>query len=137
MDSKSILNLISKFLFRKKFLYKWVGRIILISILTELASFALPDSLMPNYEIIKESYGIIPAVILSFFIHRFAGGYSYFSLGIKLLVLIICLIIEYKIECAVNGNKSLKSFVISNFNLGLFNKSTTTINYFNSDGNKK
>lgn len=131
---KKFIGFVIKYLTKKKFLYKLAGRLVLVSILTELGSFALPKELLPDYEMIQTTpFGSIKAIILSFFIGKFAGGYDWGSIGVKTFIFISCLIMEYKINASQGGEKSIFKFIVNNFNIGLFNKSETTINYCKED----
>ena len=114
---KKVIDFAIKYFTKKKFLYKWAGRFVLLSILTELGSFALPEELRPDYLMIKEVYGWFSSAVLSFFVGKYAGGYDWGSIGVKMLIFLSCLFVEIKINASQGGGKS-----VVNYFFGLFQK---------------
>ena len=112
-----LINKVFEYLSRHKPIYKYVARIMLVALLTELASVFMPEDLKINFANIRGDYGLIPALLFAFFIGKYLGGYSLLSLFIKSFFLFTCLIIDYKIHKKTAPEKKYKIFnLIFGFN---------------------
>ena len=124
-ERKTIIN----FLFKRRNLYTWIGRIFALALLAELASLTLPDELIPDYNQLIIDYGRFITYLIAFIIGKYFGGYTIIFIIIKLLVLWLCFHYNYKLE------KQGKDYVfIKNWNIGISN---TIINKINTNKNDK
>jgi len=119
-----LINKFFEYLSSHKPIYRYVARVMLLALLTELASVFMPEDLKISYDTIRNDYGLIPAVLFAFFIGKYLGGYSLVSLLIKSLVLLACLYIDYKIHTKTEPQKK---YSIINLVLGFNNKITNNI----------
>ncbi|MDI1307629.1 MAG: hypothetical protein PSX42_22670 [bacterium] len=119
-----LINKIFEYLSRHKPIYKYVARVMLLALLTELASVFMPEDLKISYANIRIDYGLIPALFFAFFIGKYLGGYSLLSLFIKSFFLFTCLIIDYKTHKKTDGTKKYSIF---NFVFGFNNNVTNNI----------
>jgi len=114
---KKFIDFAIKYLMKKKFLYKTIGLLAFTSLLTELATPSLPESLIPDYNEVIDNYGYIPSLALGLFIGKYAGGYDIVAIGIKLFIVVICLYLEFRNNSLQGNQKSIK-----NYFFGLFQK---------------
>jgi hypothetical protein len=122
-----LIHLINKFfeyLSSHKPIYKYIARVMLLALITELAAIFLPEDLKINYTNFRNDYGLIPSLIFVFFIGKYLGGFNIISLLIKSFFLFVCLIIDYNIHKKVNGGKKYSIF---NFVFGFNNNITNNI----------
>lgn len=119
-----LINKIFEYLSRHKPIYKYVARIMLLALLTELASVFMPEDLKISYASIRIDYGLIPALLFAFLIGKYLGGYSLLSLFIKSFFLFICLIIDYKVH---RKTEPQKKYSIINLVFGFNNNITNNI----------
>ena len=112
---KKVIDFAIKYLMKKKFLYKTIGLLAFTSLLTELATPSLPESLIPNYNEVMDSYGYLPALALWLFIGKYAGGYDIVAIGIKLFVVVTCLYLELKNNSLQGNQKSIKNYFFGLF----------------------
>jgi len=119
-----IINKTFDYLSRHKPIYKFVARIMLLALLTELASVFMPEDLKVNFSSIRNDYGLVPALLFAFFIGKYLGGYSLLSLFIKSFFLLTCLIIDYKIH---KKTGEIKKYSIFNLVFGFNNNITNNI----------
>lgn len=124
---ETLIHLIDKifeYFSKPKPIYKYVVRVMLLALLTELASVFMPEDLKISYASIKNDYGLVPALFFAFFIGKYLGGYSFLSLFIKSFFLFTCLIIDYKIH---KKTEPQKKYSIINLVLGFNNTITNNI----------
>ena len=119
-----LINKIFEFFSRNKPVYKYVARVLLLALLTELASVFMPEDLKVSFASIRSDYGLIPALLFAFFIGKYLGGYSLLSLSIKSFFLFTCLIIDYKIH---KKTEPQKKYSIINLVIGFNNTITNNI----------
>lgn len=123
-ERKLLTKTTSEYILKPKPIYKYIARVVLFTLITELSSVTLPDELKIDYTSIKAQYGIIPAILLAIFIGRYIGGFSVISISIKTGIIIICLYIDYKLhKKAEPGTK----YSTMNF---LFGFNNTINNYY-------
>lgn len=119
-----LIDKVFEFFTKPKPIYKYVARIMLLALLTELASVFMPEDLKISYASIRNDYGLIPALLFGFFVGKYLGGYSLLSVFIKSFFLLTCLIIDYKIH---KKNEPQKKYSIINFVFGFNNTITNNI----------
>ncbi len=111
-EINKILDALIAFFTRRRLLYRIIGWAAFISLITELGILALPYEVLPDYQIIEEQYGYFPSLLLGFLISKYAGGYTYLSVGIKTIVVLFSLYIDYKVQMAVKNKKSVWNIFI-------------------------
>jgi hypothetical protein len=113
---KYYADLLFQFLMRKKYLYKTVGYSAFFYLVYELGTPMLDKEVLPNYSFIKQRYGQFPAMILNYFIKKNASGADLSTVLILFLIVVICLLIELKINAVKGGNNNIFSgwFQINN-----------------------
>lgn len=111
-EINKILDAIIGFFKRRRLLYRIIGWLAFISLITELSILALPDEVLPDYQIIKEQYGYFPALLLGFLISKYAGGYTYLSVSIKSIIVLFSLYIDYRVQTLVKSKRSIWNIFI-------------------------
>jgi hypothetical protein len=112
-ERKTIVN----FFFKRTNLYTWVGRVFAIALLTELAALTLPPELAPDYPQWIIDYGRFRTYVAAFFIGKYFGGQWFISLGVKFIVLWLCMHYNFKLQ-----NVGKDSVIIKNWIFGFNNK---------------
>jgi hypothetical protein len=64
----TLIKTFSEYILKPKPVYKYIARIVIITLLTELASVFLPEELKINYVTIRNDYGLLAALLFSIFI---------------------------------------------------------------------
>ena len=113
------------FFIRKRALYRLTGIAAIGFIFYELGAPNLPLSSEPNYNKIAQEYGEFVKTATGFFVDKIASGTNYTNLTIAIILLSVCLLIEFKI---LKPNKGVNA---TNVFSGWFQKNT--INYYNDD----
>lgn len=122
---KHILILAYNFFIRKRALYRLTGIAAIGFIFYELGAPNLPISSEPDYNKIAQEYGEFAKTATGFFVDKIASGTNYTNLTIAIVLLSVCLLIEFKV---LKPNKTLNA---KNVFSGWFQKNT--INYYNDN----
>lgn len=89
-----MLNFISKWLLRRRWLYLIIGLGAFSFLIFELSIPNIPKEAAPNYLKIEETYGTISKTAIGYVISRFASGTNYINVGIVVLIIFYCLYLE-------------------------------------------
>lgn len=98
------------YLAKKKWLYKTVGVLAFGSLMTELSTIPLPDSLVPDYSQIVIDYGYPLAVGVGFLFGKYFNEVELIPVVTKGLILLICLWIDYKVQVQSGNKKTILNF---------------------------
>lgn len=111
-EFNKILDALIGFFKRRRLLYRIIGWLAFISLISELGILALPDEVLPDYLSIKDQYGYFPALLLGFLISKYAGGYTFLSVGIKSVIVVFSLYIDFRVQTLVESKKSIWNIFI-------------------------
>ena len=120
-----LLVLAVKWFFRRKRLYRITGVASVYYLYLELNAAKIPIEAEPNYAEIGDKYGEFIKSVYGWIIDRFGGGVNWLGVAIALVLLILCILIEF------NVIKPQKIVNAKNVFSGWFQKNT--INYYNDN----
>jgi hypothetical protein len=98
------------YLTRKRFLYKTIGFLAFMALLGEFAIVNLPEAVLPNYAEIEANHGYWISLLLGWIIEKYASGLNEIAVVIECTMVLVCLIIDYKINKIEPGHKSIWNF---------------------------
>lgn len=103
----SMTETIVAFLTRRKLLYKLVGWVAAVSLISELEVFDLESKFQIDYQGLSFKYGELTAAAIAWVVDVFAGGYDLASVIIKTLILTFCLYIDFKVQTKDGKKKTI------------------------------
>lgn len=113
-----IILMAYNFFVRKRSLYRLTGIAAIGYIFYELGAPNIPLDSKPNYNKIAQEYGEFVKTGTGFLVDKIASGTDYTNLSIGIIILSVCLLIEFKV---LKPNKSIKA---TNIFSGWFQKNT-------------
>lgn len=124
---KFVIIKIINFLTRRRLLYKTIGWSSFLVLVTQLLSIDIAQYYHLDFEILEAKYGQEITAVTAWLVGRFASGRDNLTMGISFILVIICLIIDYKISTKDSSKKT-----IWNVFFGVNQKITQN---FNGNGN--
>ncbi|NPD47054.1 hypothetical protein [Lentimicrobium sp. S6] len=109
---RNIIKIIFRYLLRHRYLHKTIGFLAFGALGAELFIVKLPEELAPNYIELQEKYDYIPTVVIGYIIEKYASGYNPIAISIYLLIILICLWIDYKLHQVTQTKKSIWNIFI-------------------------
>lgn len=113
-----IILMAYNFFVRKRSLYRLAGIAAIGYIFYELGAPNIPLDSKPNYDKIAQEYGEFVKTGTGFLVDKIASGTDYTNLSIGIIILSVCLLIEFKVL------KPKKSINATNIFSGWFQKNT-------------
>jgi hypothetical protein len=89
-----MLEIITRWLLYRRWLYLTVGSGAFAFLIFELSIPNIPKDAAPDYLEIEAKYGSIAKAIAGYIVDRFASGTNYLNVAIVLVILIYCLYLE-------------------------------------------
>lgn len=113
---RNYADMLFQIIMRKKYLYKMIGYPAFLYLVYELGTPMLDKEVLPDYSKVKQNYGQFPAILLNYVIKKNASGADLSTVIILFLIVLICLLIELKINAVKGGNNNIFSgwFQINN-----------------------
>lgn len=92
-----IIEMVVKWFFRRKRLYRVAGFASVTYIFIELDNADIPTEAEPNYAEIGEKYGETVKAISGWLVDKFGSGINWLGIVIALLIFLICVLIEFNV----------------------------------------
>lgn len=109
---REVLTKIINYITRRKLLYKAVGWLMAISLISELATPGLPANLALDFESLSQEFHQLFALVVAWLVEFFLGGWDTWSVIIKLTILLVCLYIDYRVATKDSSKKSVWNIFI-------------------------
>jgi hypothetical protein len=108
---KTIIDKVVSFFVRRRWLYMTIGAGAFVFLSSELITVDIRDYFQIDFNELNEKYGQELTAIIAYFVNKLAGGYDRFAVGVYLLLILVCLYIDFRVQTKDGKNSIWNIFL--------------------------
>lgn len=104
---KQQVSKIIDYFLRRRWLYKSVGWGAFLAMIAELTSFDLENYYKLDFTKLEAKYGQEITAVIAYIVDKLANGPDYINVSIALILVVICLYIDFKVSTKDSNKKTV------------------------------